>query len=153
VIEALFLHQIGCKKVYIIHRRDKLRAEKAYEEEAKKNKINVLFDTHVESIHGDHSVEYLLTHNVNTNDKKQLPVDGVFISIGEEPQNDLAKKLDVKLDEGGYVIVDRNQRTNIKGVYAAGDITGGLRQVITACAEGAIAALTSTEVLGKTYPY
>ena len=51
------------------------------------------------------------------------------------------------------MIVDKEQRTNVKGVYAAGDITGGLRQVITACAEGAIAALSSTEVLGKQYPY
>ena len=59
----------------------------------------------------------------------------------------------VLLREGGYVIVDKQQRTNISGVYAAGDITGGLRQVVTACAEGAIAALASTEVLGKQYPY
>ena len=82
-----------------------------------------------------------------------LKVDGVFISIGEEPQNRLAKDLGVKLDVKGYVIVDKQQRTNIQGVYAAGDITGGLRQVVTACAEGAIAALASTEVLGKQYPY
>ncbi len=69
------------------------------------------------------------------------------------PQNDLAKQLKIKLDEQGYIIVDRQQRTNVKGVYAAGDITGGLRQVVTACAEGAIAALSSTEALGKNYPY
>ena len=61
--------------------------------------------------------------------------------------------MNIKLDEKGYIIVDKNQRTNIKGVYAAGDITGGLRQIITACAEGAIAALSTTEVLGKNYPY
>ena len=65
----------------------------------------------------------------------------------------MAKSLAVSLDEKGYVIVDRQQRTNILGVYAAGDLTGGLRQVVTACAEGAIAALASTEVLGKQYPY
>jgi len=69
------------------------------------------------------------------------------------PQNKLAKKMKVKLDKQGYIITDKQQRTNVKGVYAAGDITGGLRQVITACAEGAIAALSSTEVLGKKYPY
>ena len=65
----------------------------------------------------------------------------------------LAKELNVKLDERGYIPTDKQQRTNIKGVYAAGDITGGLRQIITAAAEGAIAALASTEVLGKQYPY
>ncbi|MCK5636516.1 MAG: FAD-dependent oxidoreductase, partial [Thermoplasmatales archaeon] len=85
--------------------------------------------------------------------KTEFPVDGVFISIGEEPQNELAKKLGVKLDDRGFIITDEQQRTNIKGVYAAGDITGGLRQVVTACAKGAMAALASTEVLGKQYPY
>ena len=80
-------------------------------------------------------------------------VDGVFISVGEMPQNKLVKKMKVKLDKQGYIVTDKQQRTNVKGVYAAGDITGGLRQVITACAEGAIAALSSTEALGKKYPY
>ena len=83
----------------------------------------------------------------------KLEVDGVFISIGEVPNNELAKQLMIKINEKGYIITDRQQRTNIKGVYAAGDITGGLRQIITACAEGAIAGLSSTEVLGKQYPY
>jgi thioredoxin reductase (NADPH) len=77
----------------------------------------------------------------------------VFISVGEIPKNELAAQIGVELDEKGYIKTDRNMRTNIKRVYAAGDITGGLRQIVTACAEGAIAALTSTEVLGKVYPY
>jgi thioredoxin reductase (NADPH) len=92
-------------------------------------------------------------HDLKKDKKYNFSVDGIFVSIGEEPQNALAKVLGIKLDEKGFVIVDKQQRTNIKGVYAAGDITGGLRQIITACAEGAIAALTSTEVLGKKYPY
>jgi thioredoxin reductase (NADPH) len=69
------------------------------------------------------------------------------------PQNEIAQSLQLKLDETGYVVVDNAQRTNVRGVYAAGDITGGLRQVVTACAKGAVAALSSTEVLGKKYPY
>ena len=153
VIEAIFLKQIGCKEVHVIHRRDQLRAEKAYQEEAEKKQVHIIFDTHVESIHGKDQVDYLLVHNVKTGKKTEFKVEGVFISIGEEPQTMLAKQLKVKLDDKGYVVVDRQQRTNMKGVYAAGDITGGLRQVITACAEGAIAALTATEVLGKQYPY
>ncbi|MBS3802639.1 MAG: FAD-dependent oxidoreductase, partial [Candidatus Thermoplasmatota archaeon] len=84
---------------------------------------------------------------------KEMNMEGLFISIGVVPQNDLAKKLGVKLDDHGYIKVDSQMRTNVKGVYAAGDITGGLRQVVTAAAEGAVAALTSTEVLGKQYPY
>lgn len=153
VIEAIYLKQIGCKEVFIIHRRDQLRAEKAYEDEAKEKGVKIIYSTHVESINGKDKVDYLEVYDVNSNKKSQLKLDGVFISIGEEPQNALAKQLGVNLDEKGYVIVDKEQRTNVKGVYAAGDITGGLRQVVTACAEGAIAALASTEVLGKKYPY
>ncbi len=153
VIESIFLKQIGCKEVYVIHRRDQLRAEKAYEDEAKNKGVKVVYNTHVESINGKDKVEYLELHDVNTNKKSKLVVDGVFVSIGEEPQNELARQLGVKLDENGFVLVDKEQRTNVQGVYAAGDITGGLRQIVTACAEGAIAALASTEVLGKKYPY
>jgi thioredoxin reductase (NADPH) len=153
VIESIYLKQIGCKEVILIHRRDQLRAEKRYEDEAKQKNIQILYSTHVEKIIGKDKVEALEIHDLKTNTKSKLPVDGVFISIGEEPQNTLAKTLQVQLDEKGYIIVDKQQRTNITGIYAAGDITGGLRQVITACAEGAIAALSTTEVLGKAYPY
>jgi thioredoxin reductase (NADPH) len=153
LIEAIFLKQIGCEEVFVIHRRDQLRAEKAYEDEAIEKGVQIVYGTHVDSINGQQKVEYLELHDVKTNKKSNFPVDGVFVSIGEEPQNELAKKLGVKLDERGFVTVDKQQRTNVKGVYAAGDITGGLRQVVTACAEGAIAALSSTEVLGKKYPY
>jgi len=62
-------------------------------------------------------------------------------------------KLGIRVDDHGFVVVDRGQRTSVEGVYAAGDITGGVRQIVTACAEGAVAALSSTEVLGKKYPY
>ena len=153
LIEAIFLKQIGCKEVYVIHRRDQLRAEKAYEDEAIEKGVQIIYSTHVKSINGQQKIEYLEIHNVKTNKKSKFPVDGVFISIGEEPQNKLAKELGVKLDERGFIVTDEQQRTNVKGVYAAGDITGGLRQVVTACAEGAVAALASTEVLGKKYPY
>ena len=153
LIESIYLKQIGCKDVYVIHRRDRLRAEDAYKNEAVEKGVKIIYNTHVESINGNQKVDFLELKNVNSGEKSKLYVDGVFISIGEVPMNTFAKDLGVKLDERGYVIVDRKQRTNVKGVYAAGDITGGLRQVVTACAEGAIAALSSTEVLGKQYPY
>lgn len=153
LIEAIYLRQIGCKDVTVIHRRDMLRAEKIYEEEALENGVKIIFNTIVESINGKEKVESISLLNTKTEERTKLDIDGVFISIGEEPQNKIAKDLNLKLDENGFVIVDRQGRTNIKGVYAAGDITGGLRQVITAAAEGAIAALTATEVLGKKYPY
>jgi len=153
VIEAIYLKQIGCKEVYLIHRRERLRAEKFYEEEALKKKVKILYNTHVESIHGEQKVSYLKLRDTKTNKITKFLTDGVFISIGEEPQNKLAQELQINLDEKGFIKVDRQQRTTVKGVYAAGDITGGLRQIVTACAEGAIAALASTEVLGKQYPY
>ena len=153
LIEAIFLKQVGCTEVFLIHRRDQLRAEKIYQDEAIQKDVKIIYNTHVESIYGNQKVEYLQVHDVKTEKKSKIVVDGVFISIGEEPQNKLAKELGCKLDEKCYVIVDKKQRTNIKGVYAAGDVTGGLRQIITACAAGAVAALSSTEVLGKQYPY
>jgi thioredoxin reductase (NADPH) len=153
LIESIFLKQIGCKEVFVIHRRDRLRAEKFYQNEAVEKGVKIIYNTHVKSVKGTEKIEFLEIHNVNTDEKSKLHIDGVFVSIGEEPQNILAKELGVKLDERGFIIVDKQQRTNIKGVYAAGDITGGLRQVVTACAEGAIAALQSTESLGKQYPY
>lgn len=153
VVEAVYLKQIGCKEVNLIHRRDQLRAEKAYEKDAIEKGVNIIYNTHIESINGKDKVEFLGIHDTKSGKKSKLSIDGIFISIGEEPQNSLAKKLGLKLDDKGYVIVDKQGRTSVKGVYAAGDITGGLRQVVTACAEGAIAALATTEVLGKQYPY
>ena len=153
LIEAIYLKQIGCKEVYLIHRRDQLRAEKTYQDEAVEKGVQIIYSTHVESINGRDKVEFLKLHDVNTDKKTDLTFDGVFISIGEEPQSKLAKELGVKLDEKGFIIADKKGRTNVKGVYAAGDITGGLRQVVTACAEGANAALASTESVGKKYPY
>jgi thioredoxin reductase (NADPH) len=153
LIESIFLKQIGVSEVYVIHRRDQLRAEKAYEDEAIKKGVKILFNTHIESINGEQKIEFLELHDVKTDKTTKFPVDGAFISIGEVPQNEIAKSLGVKIDEKGFITTDKQMRTNIKGVYAAGDITGGLRQVVTACAEGAVAALTSTEVLGKKYPY
>ena len=153
LMEAIFLKQIGCKNVTLVHRREQLRAEKIYETEAREKQVNILLNKAADRIIGKDTVESLHLTDAESQKKLVLEVDGVFISVGDTPQNELAKILGLTLDDYGYIIVDRQQRTNTKGVYAAGDITGGLRQVITACAEGAIAALSSTEALGKKYPY
>ncbi|KYK24263.1 thioredoxin reductase [Thermoplasmatales archaeon SM1-50] len=153
LIESIFLKQIGCKEVYVVHRRDQFRAEKIYEEEAQKKGVHFIFNTIVEEIVGKGNVSSVGLFNLETSERLQLAVDGVFASIGVLPQNHIAQSLGVKLDENGYIVVDAAQRTSVHGVYAAGDITGGVRQVIIACAKGAIAALSSTEALGKKYPY
>ena len=153
LMESIFLKQLGCKEVTVIHRRDQFRAEKIYEDEAREKGVHFLFNTLVEEIHGKENVSSVSLFNLETSVRSSLPVEGVFASVGVLPQNQIAKALQLKTNEDGYIMVDSEQRTNVRGVYAAGDITGGLRQVVTACAKGAVAALSSTEVLGKKYPY
>lgn len=151
LIEALYLHQIGCE-VSLIHRRDRLRAEETLKREAKKG-IDIILNSIIEEIVGKEKVDGIKIKNARNNETSILKVDGIFVSIGEIPKTGLAEQLGVSMDERGYIITDDKQRTNVKRVYAAGDVTGGIRQIVTACAEGATAALASMEVLGKKYPY
>jgi len=153
VMEAVFLKQIGCSDVFLVHRRGQLRAEKVHEVEAREKQVKILLNKEVERISGDGVVRALELRDVETRQASRLAVDGVFISIGWVPQNDLLKKLGVEMDAEGYVVVNRFGCTSIPGVYAAGDLTGGVRQIVTACASGAVAALSSLEALGKKYPF
>jgi thioredoxin reductase (NADPH) len=152
LVEAIALQDMGTE-VTLVHRRDKLRAEQTYQDKAKEMNLNIVYDAVVEEIVGKDKVEGVKIKDCSCDATKDIEAEAVFISVGEIPKNELAAQIGVELDEKGYIKTDRNMRTNIKRVYAAGDITGGLRQIVTACAEGAIAALTSTEVLGKVYPY
>nr|WP_148217885.1 thioredoxin-disulfide reductase [Methanothermus fervidus] len=142
VQEAIYLKSIGCK-VKLVHRRNKLRAEKYLQKKLKDLNIPVIWDSVVEKIRGNNSVEEVVLYNKKTKEKKIVEVDGVFIAIGEIPLNKLARDLGVKLDKRGYVMTDEFQRTNVQHVYAAGDITHTPNQWIVACSEGAIAALTA----------
>lgn len=153
LIESIFLKQLGCKEVFVVHRRGQFRAEKIYEDEALEKGVHYIFNTIIEEIIGTETVSSVGLFNLETSERKRLAIDGVFASVGVLPQNEIAQSLGLKLDENGYVIVDAAQRTDMPGIYAAGDVTGGLRQVVIACARGAIAALSSTEALGKKYPY
>ena len=153
LIESIFLKQIGCTEVYVVHRRSQFRAEKIYEEEAREKGVQFIFNTIVEEIVGKEILSSVSLFNLETSERKKLAVDGVFASVGVLPQNEIAQSLGLKLDENGYIVVDAGQRTSVAGVYAAGDVTGGVRQVVVACAKGAVAALSSTEALGKKYPY
>ncbi len=153
LMESIFLKKLGCKEVTVVHRRGQFRAEKIYEDEAREKGVHFLFNTIVEEIHGKENVSSVSLFNLETSARSTVLVEGVFASVGVLPQNEIAKALQLKTNDDGYIMVDSEQRTNVRGVYAAGDITGGLRQVVTACAKGAVAALSSTEVLGKKYPY
>lgn len=140
VDEALYLSRIAAK-VTIIHRRDKLRAVKSLQEKAFKNpKIDFIWDTVVKEIKGTDKVESLVLQNVKTGEIKELPFDGVFIFIGLDPNSGIFKDV-VEVDENGFIKTNEDMETNVEGIFAAGDVrTKSVRQVITAVADGAIAA-------------
>lgn len=134
---ALLLSKFS-SKVYIIYRKDKFfRPIPQWVDEVKKNKkIEILFNTEVTKLEGKDFLEA-----VRLNTGKKLELQGLFIEIGATPASVLAKKLGVKLNEYKFIIVNKKQETNVKGIFACGDVTDNiLKQIITACGEGAIAA-------------
>jgi thioredoxin reductase (NADPH) len=147
VEEAIYLKEIGCK-VSLVHRRDKLRAEKALQEEFFKHDIPVIWNSTVKRIEGNKKVEKVVLFNRITNEEFSVQADGVFIAIGIKPETDLVVGLGVERDSAGYIRVDKRQATNISGVFAAGDCCNNpLKQIVTACADGAIAASSAFEYL------
>jgi thioredoxin reductase (NADPH) len=134
------------KKVYIFYRRDKLRSEKTLIERIKKNKkIEIYYNKKLKEIKGDVFVNEILLK-----DGEKKNIGGLFIEIGSLPITDIARKLGVKLDKEGYIHVNNNMETNIKGVFAAGDaVKSSLKQVVVAAAQGAIAAKSAFDFLGK----
>jgi thioredoxin reductase (NADPH) len=148
--DALYLKNIGAD-VSLVHRRDKLRAEAFLQKSLKESKIPVYWNTVVKEIIGENRVVGVRLQNLKDNSIRLLEVDGVFIAIGYVPNNEVAKMLDLSLDSNGYVKVDEKQRTSMPFVYAAGDITGGIKQIATAVGQGVIAAVTAFEDLSKPY--
>lgn len=138
--EALYLKNIGCN-VKIVHRRDSLRCEHRLEELLQEKGVEILWNSTIKEIKGDMAVDSVTL--VRDGVEEEYETDAVFVAIGDEPSNGLAKKLGVELDENGYIITDKSQATNVSGVYAAGDITGGVKQWIVACGEGAVAAISA----------
>jgi thioredoxin reductase (NADPH) len=139
VTEALYLAEVT-GKVYLIHRRDELRAEQAVQEYVFNSDVEILWDTIVEEIKGEDQVKELVLENVKTKDKKTLSVDGVFIALGSDPESALAKSIGVQTNDRGEIIVDAKQATNIHGVFAAGDVVESMKQIAVAVGHGAIAA-------------
>lgn len=144
VEDAIFLAR-GCDKVYLIHRRDELRAARILQEALKKlPNVEILWNSELKEICGEDQVENLLIYNNQTKQSQRLPVAGVFIAVGTIPNTDLVKGL-VEMDNKGYILADETCATSVCGIYAAGDVrTKQLRQIITAAADGAN-AVTSIE--------
>ncbi len=147
--EAIFLTKFA-KLVTVIHRRETLRADKVLEEKARANpKIFFKLSSTVEEISGKDKVSSIKLKDVESNKASSINIDGVFIYAGNEPNTDIVKDL-VNLDENGHIITDDHLKTNVEGVFAAGDIRKKtLRQAITAAADGAIAAISVKDYLEK----
>jgi thioredoxin reductase (NADPH) len=147
LVDAMYLKDLGCD-VTVVHRRDEFRADKAVQKRFFEKDIPVIWNSVVERIEGTNRVERVVLKNVKTGEKMELEVEGVFIAIGVKPQTEIASKLGVELDQYGYIKVDKRQATNVEGVFAAGDCCDNpLKQVITACGDGAIAAHSVYEFL------
>lgn len=151
VEEAIYLTKFA-DKVTVVHRRNEFRAAKSIVEKAMANeKITVIWDTVVEEIYGDGIVEGVRLKNVKTGETSDFRTDGVFVFVGTKPISDLFKGI-VNMDEKGYIIADEEMRTSVDGVFAAGDVrVKSLRQVITAAADGAIAAVNAEKYIEKNF--
>ncbi len=140
-------------KVYLIHRRDQFRAQPYYVKLVKeKQNVEFVLNSVVREIKGDKLVKGVVVENLKTGEKKEIPINGIFIEIGFEPPTDFARANGIETDENGYIKIDEWGRTNLPGVFAAGDCTGtwlGFRQIITAAAQGAVAAHSAFTYLNQ----
>lgn len=145
--DAIYLSRLA-KKVYVVHRRDKLRATKLYHEPLMKaENVEFVWNSTVSEFITDGRITGIKVADVNTWAVREIGCDGVFISIGRKPATDFLKG-SITLDENGYVIADESTRTSVSGVFAVGDVrTKALRQVVTAAADGAVAAHYAEEYL------
>jgi thioredoxin reductase (NADPH) len=150
VTEALHLHNIGVH-VTLVHRRDKLRAQEHLTRNLSTNNIPVIFNTEIKEIKGKDRVEEVELYNNRTQETTIMQADGVFIAVGYKPSVELAKKIGVEITPEGYIKHDLRHRTNISGIYSAGDVEGGYRQIVTAAGQGSEAALAIFEDLVNPY--
>jgi len=143
VQEAIFLTKFA-KKVYLIHRRDELRAAKILQERAFKNdKLEIIWDSVVTGLSGFFGVENVMIKNVKTNEEKTLKADGCFIWVGILPNTSFLNDA-VKTDEFGFILTDTKMQTSVPGVFAVGDVRDTpLRQISTAVGDAAIAAVST----------
>lgn len=146
VEDALYLERFA-SEVYLIHRRDALRADALLSERITKSTVKILWDTVVTDLVGSPRLQSLNVKNVKTGETSSVRVDGFFIAAGRKPASEGLNG--VALDESGYILTDDEMRTNIDGVFAAGDVRRkSLRQVVTAAADGALAAENAVKYVG-----
>lgn len=141
--DAIYLHEIGCK-VTILSRTPSFRAEKVLIDEVRKRGIKVMTSTVLRKVVGGSKVEKVVFYNRENGEEGEIEIDGIFVAIGMRPATDVIAEMGVERDSMGYIKVDKDQRTNIEGVFAAGDCCDNpLKQVVTACGDGAVAAYSA----------
>ena len=143
--DALFLSNY-CSRVYVIHRREEFRGDKkGVDRLADKDNVEFVLNSTVEEILGENGLEGVRVKNRAENTEKVISVSGLFIAVGQVPDNDRFKNV-AKLDEKGYIIAGEDCRTGTDGIFAAGDCrTKGVRQLVTASSDGAVAGLAAAE--------
>jgi len=145
--EAIFLTRFA-KKIYLIHRRDKLRAAYILQEKLKSNpKIEIVYDHIPIEILGEDKVSSIIIKNTKTGETKKLDIDGIFVAIGHHPNTEIVTNK-LNLNEQGYIIVNEKFETSVKGIFAAGDVCDPIyRQAIVAAGSGAIAAINAIKFI------
>ena len=140
VTYAILLDQIGADTT-LVHRRDKLRATESWQKRIFKSKVKIIWDSVCIEIKGNEFVKSVVLENVKTKEKKEFPADGVFVSFGTVPTSELARDIGIKIDRNGYIKIDREQRTSVPGVFAAGDCCNNpTKKIVTAAGDGGLAA-------------
>ena len=147
--DAEFLSNF-CEKVYVIHRRDEFRGEQWLSDNLrKKDNVEFVMDSVVTDIIGENGVQGVIIKNLKTGEETELSVTGLFVAIGQMPDNKAFEKL-VDLDSSGYIQAKEDCKTSCEGIFAAGDCrTKGVRQLATAAADGAVAGLAACEYINK----
>ena len=149
--DAIYLART-CEKVYLIHRRDELRGAQVLQQELKElSNVEFLYSYAVTEIQGEDAVESLRIKNLKTGELSDLAVAGVFVAVGIHPDTELVKDM-IECDENGYVLAGEDCATNVVGLYAAGDVRRKpIRQIVTAVADGANAAVSASTYINKKY--
>ena len=147
--ESMFLSRFA-SKIYVVHRRDQLRAAKQLQERVFANpKIELVWSSVVEEILGEDNVTGVKLRNVNTGEVSELPADGVFVYVGLDPNTKLFEG-QIELNDQKYIVTDKQQKTNVPGVFAAGDVQDpDFRQVVVAAGTGAAAAIAADHFLAE----
>ena len=152
-VSAIYLSNLA-SDVKLAHRRSQLRVEKALQEDLRAQGVKILWNTELKEITGDVKVKDVVVFNNKTGETMKIDVDGVFIQVGEVPNSEIAKEAGVKVDKRGYIFTDGRQRTNINGVYAAGDVTTSpVKQIGTAVGQAIIAATEAFGYIKRPYHY